>query len=216
MLLSNWGNISVYLESAKVWKGSWGSFQPTAAHFLCGNSLRALNIFVSSWLPLSEGHPAESCLCYCGNKEQQLARCSKNCDLKDVVYLGREFDKRKISKGGGKISQICAAFCQPCFSYVVLRINNVSAPWWKAFATGHSMCLKYHRIRYIPFLLASPIMYWPPPLSLYIKSVWKAQKYSRGMPIPQGLADIVRKKHCQKLVSVFTLLLDSAFISMHS
>lgn len=62
------------------------------------------------------------------------------------------------------------------------------------------MCLNYHRIRYILFLLASPIMYWPPLLSLYIKSVWKAQKYSRGIPIPQGLAGIVRKKYCQKLV----------------
>lgn len=124
--------------------------------------------------------------------------------------------REKFLKVEEKKSQICVAFCQPCFPYVVLRINNVSAPWCKAFATGHSMCLKYHRIRYILFLLASPILHWPPLLSLYIKSVWKVQKYSRGMPIPQGLAGIVRKKCCQKLVSVFTLLLDSAFISIHS
>lgn len=82
------------------------------------------------------------------------------------VYLGRLFDERKNSKGGGKTPQICVAFCQPYFPHVVLRINNMSAPWCKAFATGHSMHLKYRRIRYILFLLPSPILYWPPLLSL--------------------------------------------------
>jgi len=50
------------------------------------------------------------------------------------------------------------------------------------------MCLKYGRIRYILFLLASPILYWPPLLSVYIKSAWTVQKYSSGMADPQGLA----------------------------
>jgi len=35
----------------------------------------------------------------------------------------------------------------------------MSAPWCKAFATGRNMHLKYHRIRYTLFLLASPILY---------------------------------------------------------
>lgn len=58
------------------------------------------------------------------------------------------------------------------------------------------MCLKYRRIRYILFLLASPILYWPPLLSFYIKSVWKVQKYGRGMADPQGLGGIVCKEYC--------------------
>lgn len=65
------------------------------------------------------------------------------------------------------------------------------------------MYLKYHKIRYILFLLASPILYWPPLLSLYIKSVWKEQEYSRGTADPEGLAGIVCK-YSRKSVAVFS------------
>lgn len=122
--------------------------------------------------------------------------------------------REKFLEVEGKNPQICVAFCQPCIPYVVLRFNNVSAPWCKAFATGHSMCLKHHGIRYILFLLASPILYRPPLLSLCTKSMWKVQKYGRGMADPQGLAGIVWKEYCWKGVSVFTLPLDSAFVNL--
>lgn len=67
----------------------------------------------------------------------------------------------------------------------------MSAPWCKAFATVHTMHLKYHRIRYTLFPLATPILYWPPQVSLYIKTVQKIQKYSRGMADTQGFVGIL-------------------------
>lgn len=76
-------------------------------------------------------------------------------------------------------------------SICFLRKNSMSASWCKAFAPGRSMHLKYHRIRYTHCPLATPILHWPPLVSLYIKTVQKVQKYSRGMAYTQGFTDIL-------------------------
>lgn len=106
----------MYGEAFRDWKGSLGPFQSISVHSLYDSSMQPLNIFVFSWLPFSEGHPAESCLCYCESNHQQWARCSKDCVRKDGAYIWADnLMREKFLKVEEKIHKFVLPFASLVF-----------------------------------------------------------------------------------------------------